>query len=43
MEEVNTGQALRFDAGRDGIIGELSSKLDEMERDSLAQYVDQEQ
>ncbi len=43
VEEVNTGQALRFDAGRHGIIGELSSKLDEMERDSLAQYVEQEQ
>ena len=43
VEEVNTGQALRFDAGRQGIIGELSSKLDEMERDSLAQYVEQEQ
>ena len=43
VEEVNTGQALRFDASRDGFIGDLSSKLDEMERDSLAQHVDQEQ
>ena len=43
VEEVDIGQALRFDAGNEGIISVLSSKLDEMERASLGNLIDQEQ